>query len=219
MSDTNPSPERVEAQLQSRLDAVYGAQSEADLAAAYDGWAGSYDVDLVEKLDWNAPERTAATLAKHAPVDAHVLDVGCGTGLVGEALAALGFGQIDGLDLSAKMLETAGAKEVYSALHQMALGPTMELPDDRYNAIVAVGVFTAGHAKPDCLSELVRITRSGGHIAFSLRPDVWLDLGFKETQEALVRQDAWTLAEETGFQEGFSAVQTRPYKIWVYKVV
>ncbi len=208
-----------ESELQARLDAVYMAKSNEDLATAYDAWAANYDQDLVQKLHWNAPERTAACLAKYAPVTASVLDAGCGTGLVGEALAALGFRSLEALDLSAQMLATARGKGVYGAFHQVALGPAMELPDDHFDAVIAVGVFTEGHAKPDCLAELVRATRSGGFIAFSLRPDVWADLGFRDAQDALVAAGKWVLVEETDFQEGFSAVQTRPYKIWVYRVV
>jgi predicted TPR repeat methyltransferase len=211
-------PEENESDLQTRLDAVYGAQSAAELEAAYDAWAKSYDVDLVEKLHWNAPERTAACLAAHAHLGVCVLDAGCGTGLVGEKLAALGFSVIDGLDLSARMIRVAGDKGVYRAFHQMALGPAMDLETDSYDAVIAVGVFTQGHAGPDCLEELVRITRSGGHIAFSLRPDVWEDFGFRAEQDRLVAAGRWRLVEETGFQEGFSSVQTRPYKIWVYTV-
>ena len=205
--------------LQVRLDAVYQAKTDDELAQAYDQWADTYDVDLIEKLDWNAPERTAAFLAKYAPVSARVLDAGCGTGLVGEALKAAGYGQLDALDLSARMLEAARAKDVYTGFHQMALGPSMALPGDAYDAVVAVGVFTEGHATPACIPELIRITRSGGHIAFSLRPDVWADLGFREMQEHLVTEGRWVLAEESPFQEGFKSVQTRPYKIWVYRVV
>ncbi|MCC6142577.1 MAG: class I SAM-dependent methyltransferase [Candidatus Hydrogenedentes bacterium] len=218
MSDEATRLKSSESELQQRLSAVYNANSDEDLAQAYDAWAQTYDVDLVQKLHWNAPERTADRLAQHAPVSARVLDVGCGTGLVGEALAALGFRNIDGLDLAPGMLAAAQAKGIYAHFHQMALGPVVDLADDAYDAVIAVGVFTEGHAKPDALPELVRATRPGGHIAFSLRPDVWADLGFRDMQEALVRHGRWVLAEETDFQEGFSAVQTRPYKIWVYRV-
>lgn len=208
-----------EERLQTQLAAVYNAASNEDLERAYDSWATSYDEDLVQKLHWDAPERTAACLAKHIPKTAKVLDVGCGTGLVGKSLTDLGVTSLDALDLSSAMLESARAKRIYSQLHQMALGPAMALPDSDYDAVIAVGVFTEGHARPDCLPELIRITRPGGCIAFSLRPDVWADLGFREEQERLVAEDRWSLLEETDFQEGFSAVQTRPYKIWVYKVL
>jgi predicted TPR repeat methyltransferase len=218
MSDETAPQNSGEAELQERLSAVYNAASNTDLALAYDAWAASYDEDLLQRLHWNAPERTADCLARHAPLSARVLDAGCGTGLVGEALAARGFTRIDGLDLSREMIAVAQGKGVYSEFHHLALGPAMALEDAAYDAVIAVGVFTAGHATPDCLPELIRATRSGGHIAFSLRPDVWADLGFRDAQERLEAEGKWTLAEETGFQEGFTSVQTRPYKIWVYRV-
>jgi predicted TPR repeat methyltransferase len=204
--------------LQSRLDAVYTARSLSDLQAAYDGWADSYDVDLVEKLHWNAPERASMTMAGHVDTEAHVLDVGAGTGLVGEALAAQGFTRISALDISDAMLAVAMRKGIYSGAHRMTLGEALDLPDAHFDAVIAVGVFTEGHAKPDSFHELIRIVKPGGHIVFTLRPDVYENLGFKEAQQAHVEEGRWHLVEESDFQEGFRAVQTRPYKIWVYRV-
>jgi predicted TPR repeat methyltransferase len=48
-----------------------------------------------------------------ARAQAAVLDVGCGTGLAGEALAALGFAVVDGLDISPEMMAVAMARGAY----------------------------------------------------------------------------------------------------------
>jgi len=45
--------------------------------------------------------------------DVEVLDLGCGTGLVGQHLNERGFGNISGVDVSGNMLEEAAAKNVY----------------------------------------------------------------------------------------------------------
>ncbi|MDP8926765.1 MAG: class I SAM-dependent methyltransferase, partial [Actinomycetota bacterium] len=43
--------------------------------------------------------------------------------------------------------------------------------------------------------ELIRVTRPGGHMIFSVRTDVYEEGGFKEKQEALEREGRWQLLE------------------------
>ena len=44
--------------------------------------------------------RVAYTLLSHIGKDALILDVGCGTGLLGRELRAYGFGNLQGIDIS-----------------------------------------------------------------------------------------------------------------------
>lgn len=205
--------------LKEMLDRVYGAKDIESLRRAYDEWAEDYDVDLVDALGWDAPVQAAAHLARHIDVrDAPILDVGAGTGLVGEALASHGFEHIEALDLSTKMLETCRAKGVYRGFHQAQLGLELPLEDAQFAAVVAVGVLTEGHAKPDCFDELTRVVRPGGRIVFALRPDVRERFGFKEAQESFVKAERWLLIEESPHLTGFRDLQTAPYQVWVYEV-
>lgn len=205
--------------LKDMLDRVYGAVDAESLAEAYDEWARDYDADLVDELGWDAPLRTAEYLARHlAPGSGRVLDAGAGTGLVGEALAALGFGEIHALDLSQGMLEVCRAKGVYQAVHQGELGAPLDLPTAHYEAVVAVGVLTAGHAGPACFPELTRVVRPGGRLAFALRPDLAESMGFATAQAAQVAAGAWHLLEESPYLCGFRDLQTKPYQVWVYEV-
>ena len=212
-------PER-QTPLKEMLDRVYGARDVESLRSAYDEWAGDYDADLVAGLGWDAPVQAAAHLARHlAQRDAPVLDVGAGTGLVGEALAGHGFAHVEALDLSEKMLATCRAKGVYRGFHQAQLGLELLLPSDHFAAVVAVGVLTEGHAKPDCFDELTRVIRPGGRLVFALRPDVRERFGFKEAQEAFVAAGKWRLIEESPYLTGFRDLQTAPYQVWVYEIV
>merc|ERR1711976_1062270 len=54
--------------------------------------------------------------------DAEILDMACGTGLVGQALSDKGFSRIHGCDISEKMLEIASTKDIYKSLDQVELG-------------------------------------------------------------------------------------------------
>ena len=79
----------------------------------------------------------------------------------------------------------------------MALGGELDFPSDAFSAIVATGVFAAGHAPPESFDDLIRITKPGGHMIFSVRTDVYLDGGFKEKQETFEREEKWQLLEVT----------------------
>lgn len=80
-------------------------------------------------------------------------------------------------------------------------------------------MLTAAHAPASSLDELVRITKPGGHIIFTLRPDVYEGYGFKEKQTALESEVKWKLVEVS---ERFQALpKGEPdlyHYVWVYKV-
>ena len=67
---------------------------------------------------------------------ARILDAGCGTGLAGQMLAARGYRQLEGLDLSAGMLREAGNKGCYTALHHQALGDALDFPSAIFDAVL-----------------------------------------------------------------------------------
>jgi SAM-dependent methyltransferase len=130
-----------------------------------------------------------------APKGGTVLDAGAGTELMGLVLAPLGYRDLIGIDVSRDMLEYAREKGVYRELRQMELGGLLDLPSDAFAAVVAAGVFAAGHAPPESFEDLIRVTKRGGYVIFSVRTDVYLEGGFKEKQEALERERRWQLVE------------------------
>lgn len=203
-----------------RVQWVYASRNNEELAQRYDQWSSEYDDDLAEEFGWLGPQRATDVFSRHVPKDARVLDAGAGTGLVGRCLADLGYRDLTGIDLSLGMLKEAAKKGVYRDLRQMVLGEPLELPTDAFDAVISVGVFTLGHAPPRALRELVRVVKPGGHIVFAIRPDVYEDAGFKETQASLESEDLWTRVE---VGEPF---QTLPrgepevyHQVWVYRVV
>jgi ubiquinone/menaquinone biosynthesis C-methylase UbiE len=99
--------------------------------------------------------------------DANVLDVGCGTGLVGRQLRVHGFaGRLAGLDVAEKRLREArllhhNGVRVYD---QVRRGDANELPWKLplYDAVASCGML--GLAGPKAFNEMVRVTRPGGSI-------------------------------------------------------
>ena len=180
-----------------RLQRVYGASSNAELRALYDDWAGRYDQDL-QAFGYSYPPVIAGLVARYVRErDAPILDAGAGTGIVGEVLALLGYVRLTGIDLSDGMLAVARAKAVYVELKNQTLGERLDFADDGFAAAVSAGVLTTGHAPPSCLDELIRITRPGGHLIFTLSVPVYEEGGFKPKLEALSAAGRWRAVETT----------------------
>ena len=150
------------------LHKVYASDSPQETSAIYDGWSEEYE-EHMRGAGYAHPAMVAAMLSRHQPPGSDlILDAGTGTGIMGEILPALGYLNISGFDASEGMLARAAAKDIYRDLRLGRLGEPLDYGDDSFAATVASGVFTQGHAPLDGLDELVRITRAGGHIVFTV---------------------------------------------------
>lgn len=84
----------------------------------YDEWSQTYEQDLVGNLGYTGHLIAARALAEFAPDKAaSIIDIGCGTGLVGQTLKTLSYSHIDGIDFSEKMLKVARPKGVAVQRH------------------------------------------------------------------------------------------------------
>jgi predicted TPR repeat methyltransferase len=134
----------------------------------YDEWAASYDEEL-RAAGYASPARTAAALAAAvADRAAPLLDLGCGSGLSGEALRAAGFTAIDGTDFSVEMLTVAAGKGVYRELFQGDLNTPIPASPGDYGNAAAVGVFSPTHAPAAMIDDVVALLPTGGCFGFSL---------------------------------------------------
>ncbi|MEN8196056.1 MAG: methyltransferase domain-containing protein [Pseudomonadota bacterium] len=184
MTNSNPDEKTRE------LHKVYASDNPEQASAIYDGWAEEYE-EHMRGSGYSHPAMVAAMLTRHQPPGADpVLDAGCGTGIMGEILTALGYSNIAGLDASEGMLAHAAAKDIYRDLRRGLLGQPLDYADDAFAATVASGVFTQGHAPLDGLDELVRATRPGGHIVFSVSR-TYLGETFETKARALQDAGKW----------------------------
>ena len=149
------------------LDSAYGLDDPDQTRSFYDDWAASYDAEIAEN-GYATPRRCAQALATVADLAAPVLDLGCGTGLSGVALAAAGFTTIDGAEPSAEMRTRAEARGAYRSVH--AIEPEDPLPfgPGTYAHLVAAGVISPGHAPPETVDKALAILPAGGCLVFSL---------------------------------------------------
>ena len=167
----------------------------AAVRALYDGWSPGYDADL-SAWGYQAPVVCARYLSALAPANAAVLDAGCGTGLVGEALRAAGFLDVVGVDFSADSLARAGASGAYRALHQVDLTtlPT-ELPAQTFDALVCVGVMTYLADVEATCREFCRLVKAGSPIVLTQRSDLYEARDTAGAFAALTHDGTWETIE------------------------
>jgi ubiquinone/menaquinone biosynthesis C-methylase UbiE len=182
---------------QGGVEWVYSSTSSEQLVERYDIWSSSYEAEMEDNYGWPDPRMTATVVRKHVPLGGRILDAGVGTGLVGQLLSEVGYTDLTGLDFSAEMLVQARLKNVYGDLRQMELGKTLEYESDSFDAVTCVGVLTLGHAPASSLDEMVRITKPGSHVIYSMRPDYRDPAGFVAKEAELESAGLWKLTEAT----------------------
>jgi predicted TPR repeat methyltransferase len=175
-----------------------GTNDPREVADRYDEWAQSYDDDLTS-WSYQAPMVVAEIVVTRHPAMGSVLDVGCGTGLVGRALRARGFsGQVFGLDISHASLEIAEQCGGYDSLEHADLQQRLAVEDDSVDAVVCVGVMTYLPEVEAVWREFARVTRPGGLVVATQREDLWHPRKCQAVVDRLQNQGVWTPLEITG---------------------
>ena len=106
-------------------------------------------------------------LGRHPQRRLDLLDLGCGTGLLGLCLGRLD-GDLVGVDLSARMLDQAAPLCIYDALRRGdALAELCATPAGRYDCIAACDVFIYVGDLSDLIPAAFRALRPGGVLIFS----------------------------------------------------
>ena len=159
------------------LDRAYALKTPADSIALYAEWAANYDVSFAQDSGYVLHHEVArhfALMGGFGPV----LDVGAGTGLCGEALAARGIGPIDGTDISQPMLDQAKAKGAYRHLFTGNVLEGLNPPDGLYQGAVSSGTFTHGHVGPQGIDAVLDVVCPGGWIVLSVNAKHFQAAGF-----------------------------------------
>jgi predicted TPR repeat methyltransferase len=157
--------------------AAHGAGGSSEAAPAYvealfDDYAPRFEDALVARLGYRTPEaleqaiRTAMA-ARSIGRFGRALDLGCGTGLMGERLRAL-VDRLEGIDLSANMLGEARRKGIYDRLEKADLKAVLDTQQASADLIVAADVLNYVGTLEAPLASASRALRRGGIIAFSL---------------------------------------------------
>lgn len=127
----------------------------------FDTFAEDFDTTLAN-LEYQAPNLIEEALKKYLKVSIFnkykILDLGCGTGLCGEKIKKFAsYKGLIGVDLSAKMLEQARTKKLYSLLICDDICHYMENSQYFFDVIVAADLWTYFG---DLTKAFVRVSRS-----------------------------------------------------------
>lgn len=140
--------------------------------------AQGYEAFFVPAIFHQWPEKIAN--AANLSNGAHILDAGCGTGVLTREVRGRGC-TVTGIDLSSSMLSVA--RETCPDV-SFEIGNVCELPfdDNSFDAALSAFMLMFVPQPENALAELSRVVRPGGRIALS----VWQNLGNNPVYRSLV---------------------------------
>jgi len=163
------------------LNDAYSVKTPEDNIKLYKVWASSYDDDFAKKNDYRSPVLISNYYDKYSNKnDVPVLDVGAGTGLIAEVMNKKNTIDIDAIDISPEMLESAKSKNCYNKLIEADLTKNLDIDNNYYGAIVSAGTFTHGHIGPNALDELLRVTKPSGLFVITIHSKVYVNQNFEQ---------------------------------------
>ncbi|OAM73543.1 class I SAM-dependent DNA methyltransferase [Devosia elaeis] len=169
--------------------------------ALFDQYAPQFEQSLLGKLGYRVPEILDRMVEEEmarlgVALFDKALDLGCGTGLMGEKLRAkVGF--LEGIDISAAMIAETARKGIYDSLQKAELVAALNARRADADLMTAADVLIYCGALPPVLAALVPALKAGGLVAFSLeahdgdeavflRPSLRYAHGVDATRDALV---------------------------------
>ncbi|MFF8022918.1 hypothetical protein ACFZDJ_17655 [Streptomyces sp. NPDC007896] len=176
---------------------------------------GLYEHVVQERLQCRSPGVAAAGFLRAAarlglePGSMTVLDVGAGTGLVGELVRRDGVAQVVGVD-SLPAARVASLRDRPGVYADYVVGDFLR--DDAlrealhpyvFGGLVSAGAFGGTHATPQALENALAVLPAGAPVAFTI-DERWMDEsdpeGFGAAVERLVAAGGLAVMERTRFQ-------------------
>lgn len=146
---------------------VAAAPPSAFVETLFDHYAETFEEMLVGKLDYRLPEFLEQMIRKAKSGRFRLaLDLGCGTGLMGERLRPI-VDRLEGVDISASMLKKARAKGIYDTLTKADLqrfSHSGEKPD----LVTSADVLIYVGALDGLVGTVAGLLADGGLLAFSV---------------------------------------------------
>ena len=143
----------------------------------FDGFASSFD-EILKDLDYQVPDLIAEFLKDTLKVKLfkkrQILDLGCGTGLCGAAVKAyFPNEEFYGVDVSEKMLEVAGLKNIYKELYFDDIINFLGDAEEPYHAVIAGDVLTYMGELKTFFRLLIKALKPNGLFCFSVSKNVY----------------------------------------------
>lgn len=138
----------------------------------FDTFAGDFDSTLAG-LEYQVPEHIAETVQTYCKKGfgkvIRYLDLGCGTGLCGQAVkSVIGWSEVTGVDLSEKMLQTAKEKFIYDSLIVDDIINFLTQTDKTYHLVTAGDVLTYFGDLQKLFENTAHVLNENGLFVFSV---------------------------------------------------
>lgn len=168
----------------------------------FDQFAPRFDAELTGRLAYRTPEALAALLREAGvPGGQRVLDLGCGTGLSGLALAPFA-ARLEGLDLSPRMLAEASKRSLYASLHEAELVAWLPSRPAGFDLVAAADVLNYLGDLAPALAAIHAALAPGGWLGFSIEAGDTAPYALGEAMRFRHHPDSVaTLAHAAGFTE------------------
>jgi hypothetical protein len=168
---------------------------------------GLYEHIVQELLCCRSPQVTADALERHAPEPERlrVIDLGAGTGLVGELIRRFGVGFVVGMDAidaarGAALRDRPGVYDDYLVGELDALAAPLRA--HRPNALVAAGAFGGTHMGPSAFARALALLPIGAPVVFTIH-ERWTQTdepgGFRTPLARMIDSEALVLHERSRF--------------------
>ena len=175
---------------------------------AFDDWSGHWREHYKDDgLMAGRVARFMAALSVPPAEGGKVLDFGCGTGEIAAAASSGGW-QVDGCDISSRMIAACEARPDGAGVVWHALAPSTPLPlpfeDAAFDAVVSSSVFEYLAAPDAVLAEVARVLKPEGRLLFTV-PDPRHDVRRREARLARLARIApiWWIVSVTRWREMF----------------
>jgi len=162
----------VTSNLKQQIQHVLQDCDKSQVIRFYDEWSSKYEEDLVLVGNYSGHTKCIeAFLELGLNRSVSILDLACGTGLLGEEIVKYGYVNIDGLDASLQMLNQARSKDIFKEHILAVLSGVGSLPlvDDSYDVIMCSNGFAPGQIYPEALDDIIRVLRPGGYLILTMR--------------------------------------------------
>jgi predicted TPR repeat methyltransferase len=179
----------------------------------FDAYASRFDTTLVGQLKYRVPRRVADMIQADSPgLDVSILDLGCGTGLLGVYLGRIGRAFV-GVDLSTKMIQQARRHAIYTEFRETGLLDELRATaEGTYDYVTALDVFIYVGDLSDVIPAAFKALRNGGRLIFSCETA-------QESEAALVLRPSKRYAHTVSSIEalcrdaGFSSCTIEPFTL------
>jgi predicted TPR repeat methyltransferase len=153
------------------------------LVRLFDSYAPSFDQHLVEALDYQVPEKLhqAILAARPEATALDIIDLGCGTGLVGQHFRGVA-GRLAGIDISARMIQWAKRRKFYDQLILDDYVRYLNAREEPCDLVLAADVFIYAGDLVAVFDAAARLLRSGGLFGFSLEVSPQADYVLQPTR-------------------------------------